>query len=83
VSETENNAQGQKTRISRSSIWCIIIVVSIGVAISLCVGLQVLALKHLLIFGAIFVPVVFLGRLLYGIILMFREKGEKVNKKVG
>lgn len=76
MSETENNAQGQKTKISKSSIWCIIIVVSIGVAVSLCVGLQVLALKHLLIFGAVFLPVVFFGRLLYEIILMFRKKGE-------
>ncbi len=75
MSETENNTQEQNTKISKSLIWGVIIVVSVCVAIGLCVDLQVLALEHLLVFGAIFLPIVFLGRLLYGVILMFRKKG--------
>jgi len=37
MSETGNNIKEQKTKISKSSIWGVIIVVSVLVAISLCV----------------------------------------------
>ena len=77
MSGTENNAQEQNTKFSKASIWSVIIVVGVCIAIGLCVGLQILALEHLLIFGAIFLPMAFLGRLLYGIILMFRKKEQR------
>jgi len=74
MSETDNNAKREKPRISKLSIEATIIVVIVGIAITLCVTLQILAIKTLLIFGAIFLPVIFFGRLLIEIILIFKKK---------
>ena len=74
MSETDNNAKREKPRISKLSIWATIIVVIVGIAIALCVALQILAIKTLLIFGAIFLPVIFFGRLLIEIILIFKKR---------
>jgi len=82
MSETNNNAKREKPRISKLSIWATIIVVIVGIAITLCVTLQILTIKTLLIFGAIFLPVIFFGRLLIEIILILKKKGrEKAKKK--
>ena len=57
MSEMENNAQEQKTKISKSLIWGVIIfVVGLVVALGFCVGLQILSLETVLIFMAIFLP---------------------------
>ena len=74
MSETGNNMKERKTRISKLSIWVVIIVAIVCIAIVLCVALQILAVKTLLICGAIFLPVIFFSRLLYEIILIFRKK---------
>lgn len=84
MSEIENSTQEQKPKISKSSIWVVIIVVSFYVAVSLCVAFQILSLKHFLIFAAIFLPVMFFGRLLIEIILSFiraRKYAQKDEQK--
>ena len=69
MSETENNTQGQKPRISKLSIWTAIIVGIVGVVIALSIPVE-----KLVIFGAIFVPVIFFGGILVRIILIFKNK---------
>ncbi len=78
VSETENSTQEQKPRTSNVSIWTATIIMFICIAVSLCVGLcvglQIISLETLLIFVAIFLPVIFFIGLLLRFILYFIKK---------
>ncbi len=77
TSETDNNTKREKPKIYKLSIWATIIVVIVGIAIAIlfvALQIQILTLKTLLIFGAIFLPVIFFGRLLIEIILIFKKK---------
>ena len=74
MSEAGSNMKERKTGISMLSLWVVIIVVITCIAIGLCVALQILAVKTVLICGAILLPVIFFSRLLYEIILIFRKK---------
>lgn len=68
MTETENNTQEAKPKTSKLLIWISIMSVIIFIVIALSVPF-----KSFLIFAAIFLPVMFFGRLLVEIIFSFRR----------
>jgi len=74
MNENVDNMEERETGISKLSIWVGIIFAIVIITIALCVFLEILAVKTLLICVAILLPVSFFSKLLYHIILIFRKK---------
>ncbi|MFC1675716.1 hypothetical protein ACFL3G_01475 [Planctomycetota bacterium] len=82
MSKRDSNIPGQEPEVCNESVWTTVITIFIIIGIGLCIGfcliLEILPLKTLLIFAAIFLPAAFFIRvLIYLVVCYVKSKKAK------